>query len=220
MKQTENKFLIFLKRNALYLILAFCVIAVGVSVTLMLVKRQNDLSASVDAPVIEKPGDSTDGEQPSDSTGTPDDGDGQPVDAPITFLIPVENPTSIGEYSETMVFNSTLNRFSTHLAIDFFADEGTKVFSAYEGIVENVENTLLKGTTITINHGNGLKTVYNSLLDGDSVTVGQKVMKGDLIGSVSVSNRQEAGSGAHLHFEVIEDGKNVDPLKYLEISEK
>ena len=220
MKQTENKFLIFLKRNAVYLILALCIIAVGVSVTLMLVKRQRELNNSVDVPVIESPDDSLGTGDSSDSTGTPDEGDGQPVDAPITFSIPVENPTSIGEYSETMVFNSTLGRFSTHLAIDFFAEEGTKVCAAYDGIVENVETTLLKGTTVTINHGNGLKTVYNSLLDGESVTVGQKVVKGDVIGSVSVSNRQEAGSGAHLHFEVIEDNKNVDPMKYLEISDK
>ena len=96
MKQTENKFLIFLKRNAVYLILALCIIAVGVSVTLMLVKRQRELNNTVDVPVIETPDDSLGTDDPSNSTGTPDEGDGQPVDAPITFLIPVENPTSIG----------------------------------------------------------------------------------------------------------------------------
>lgn len=220
MKQTENKFTGFLRKNALYLILSLCIIAIGVSVTLMLIKRQNDFQASLDdKPSIEDTNTPTD-----DTTNTPvekpDDSVTEPVDVPVTFLMPVENPTSIGEYSETMVFNSTLGRFSAHLAIDFFAAEGTEVLAVFDGTVENVETTLLKGTTITIDHGNGLKTVYNSLLDGESVVVGQTVKKGDVIGLVSVSNRQEAASGAHLHFEVMEEGVNVDPSKYLVFNEK
>jgi murein DD-endopeptidase MepM/ murein hydrolase activator NlpD len=134
--------------------------------------------------------------------------------------MPVENPTSIGEYSESMVFNSTLGRFSAHMAIDFFADEGTDVLAVYDGKISKIENTLLKGTTITIEHGNGLYTVYNSLADGDSVSVGQKVKQGDVIGQVSLTNRQEYKSGAHLHFEVIENGENIDPSKYLAFEEK
>jgi murein DD-endopeptidase MepM/ murein hydrolase activator NlpD len=124
------------------------------------------------------------------------------------------------EYSETMVWSSTLNRFSSHTAIDFFANEGSSVFAVYDGVVKSVETSVLKGTTITIDHGNGLLTVYNSLADGDSVTVGQKVSKGQVIGQVSVTNRQEYKDGAHLHFEVIENGENIDPIKYLDIAEK
>ena len=106
------------------------------------------------------------------------------------------------------------------MAIDFFAEEGTNVLAVYDGTISNIENTLLTGTTITIDHGNGLFTVYNSLADGDSVTVGQSVKQGDVIGQVSVSNRQEYKSGAHLHFEVYENGENIDPAKYLAFEEK
>ena len=41
-----------------------------------------------------------------------------------------------------------------------------------------------------------------------------------MIGEVSVSNRTEYKDGAHLHFEVMEDGVLIDPIKYLAIEEK
>ena len=219
MEQKTNKFLTFMKRNAVYLILSLCIIAVGVSITLMLLNREVDGQASIPNdqvqtvdPVPDTPSNPVD--KPDDTIIT------EPVVAPITFIMPVENPTSIGAYSETMVFNSTLGRFSSHMAIDFFASEGTDVLAVYGGTVKSVETTLLKGTTVVIDHGDGLMSVYNSLADGESVSVGQKVAKGDIIGKVSLSNRQESGDGAHLHFEVMENGKYIDPAKYLELIEK
>lgn len=232
MKKGNNKFLFFVRKNAVYLVLTACILAVGLSITLMLIKenRQSldaDQNPSVNLPVDEnqKPDDTptVNPDQPDDTpTVNPDQPSEptEPVSKPIVFALPVENPTSIGEYSETMVFNSTLNRFSAHMAIDFFAEEGTNVLAVYDGTISNIENTLLTGTTITIDHGNGLFTVYNSLADGDSVTVGQSVKQGDVIGQVSVSNRQEYKAGAHLHFEVYENGENIDPAKYLAFEEK
>ena len=228
MKKANGKFVLFLKKNALWLILSFCILAVGLSVTLMMVTG-GDAGTQ-----IEKPNDNDDDNKPGDNDDNkpgdnddndedvivPGDDDNEPVDTVIVFAMPVENATSIGEYSETMVFNSTLSRFSTHLAIDFFAPEGTDVLAAYDGVVESVTNDLLKGYTVTIDHGNGLKTIYNSLADGDAVTTGQKVAKGDVIGKVSVTNRQEYKSGAHLHFEVMENNELIDPETYLVFDEK
>jgi murein DD-endopeptidase MepM/ murein hydrolase activator NlpD len=119
-----------------------------------------------------------------------------------------------------MVFNSTLDRYQVHNAIDFYAQEGTPVYAVYDGTIESVTNDLLKGVTVTIDHGNGLKTVYNSLADGETVIVGQTVKQGDIIGEVSVTNRQEYGEGAHLHFQVLENGQVIDPAKYLTLDEK
>lgn len=225
MKRTNSKFLSFMKRNAVYLVLSLCIIAVGVSITLMLLNNNVDqqLDAEPDVPTVIEPIETIDPVVPSDPViQEPEDQPTviEPVDVPITFIMPVDSTTSIGAYSETMVFNSTLGRFSAHLAIDFFAPEGTEVFAVCDGTIESVETTLLKGTTVVIDHGNGLKTIYNSLADGESVSVGQSVKKGDVIGAVSTSNRQEAGSGAHLHFEVSENGELIDPAKYLEMSEK
>ena len=61
---------------------------------------------------------------------------------------------------------------------------------------------------------------YNSIAENDNLFVGQKVKQGTVIGTVSVTNRQEYKSGAHLHFETIENGEVIDPAKYLTIEEK
>lgn len=221
MKKSTTKVLNFMKKNAVYLILALCIVAVGLSVTLMFLKNNTvtpDLSA--EAPIEDV--DKSQVQEPEEPVIIPDvpDVPSEPVDTVITFILPVENATSIEDYSETMVFNSTLSRYESHMATDFYAEEGTNVLAVYSGTVENIESTLLTGITITIDHGNGLKTVYNSLADGDMVTVGQKVKQGDVIGQVSTTNRQEYKNGAHLHFEVIENGAVINPAKYLTIEEK
>ncbi len=211
----------FVKRNAVYLVLALCVLALGVATTLVLINRSNgegqlDNEPSINQPVDKPNEDVTDTpvDKPTDTTPT------QPVVEPITFIMPVANASNVEHYSNTMVFNATLNRFTSHLGVDFYAQEGTDVLAVYGGTVKSVENTLLKGVTVTIDHGDGLMTVYNSLADGDCVSVGMTVKKGDVIGQVSTTNRQEYKSGAHLHFEVIENGELIDPAKYLVFEEK
>lgn len=229
MKEKTNGFLLFLRRNVAYVVLALCILAIGLTVTFVLLSRDNKIDIDSEIPVI-KPDEPDKPNQP-DTPDTPDEPDTpdtpdepiepeEPVIETIKFIIPVENLTGMSDYSETPVFSSTLSRYSAHKAIDFYAAEGSKVFAVYGGTVESVTNDILKGYTIVINHGNGLKTTYNSLADGDKVVKGQKVSKGDVIGAVSVTNRQEYKDGAHIHFEVSENGATIDPAKYMDISEK
>ena len=230
----KSKTLNFIKQNAVYLVIALCILAIGLSATLMLTNKSANKSANVEQPPVVTPGEPDEPETP-DTPVTPDEPDepevpdeptinpdtpSQPVVEPITFIMPVDNPTNVEYYSDTMVFNSTLNHYTAHLAIDFFAPEGTPVYAVCDGKVSAVEKTLLEGVTVTIDHGDGLFSVYNSLADPDSVTVGQQVKKGDIIGEVSTTNRQEHKSGAHLHFEVIENGEIIDPEKYLTFNNK
>ena len=214
MSKSKVKLINFVRRNLLYIVLALCILAVGLSVVFISVNEKNKANElNNNLPTITDPDD-------SGSVESPDDTPEIPVVEEIIFIMPVSNPTEINEYTESMVWNGTLNRYSTHTAIDFFTQEGEPVFAVYGGVVESVENTLLSGITVTIDHGKGLKTVYNSLADGDAVVVGQVVDKGDVIGEVSCSNRQEYKSGAHLHFSVVEEGVTIDPSKYLTINEK
>lgn len=224
MKEKTNKALTFLRRNALYIVLALCIVAVGLSIALMTTSEKENFGNIDDVPTITDPNNKEPTENnPSDSPSGPSVDNPpveEPVDIPVEFIMPVSNPTSISEYSEQMVFNSTLNRYSAHKAIDFFAPEGTDVLAVFDGTILSVENTLLTGTTIVVDHGDGLKTVYNSLEDGELVTVGQQVKKGDVIGKVSLSNKQEYKAGAHLHFEVLENNELIDPVKYLNLDLK
>ena len=219
MKKSNGRLIMFMRRNAVYLVLALCIVAVGLSITFMLLSDaslDSTLDSGKNPPNIETP------IEPDEPVVKPDDPTEptEPVIKPITFIMPVNDVTAITEYSESMVFNSTLGHYSAHLAVDFYAPEGTEVVAVYDGTIKSVESSLLKGTTVTIDHGNGLYSVYNSLADGDAVIVGQSVKQGDVIGEVSVTNRQEYKNGAHLHFEVTENGTTIDPAKYLEFDEK
>lgn len=215
----KEKFVNFVKKNVAYIVLAFCILAIGLSVTLILLKNDDvveEVSVIDDNPIVvveDKPV-----EKPIEEIVEPIDV--EPVVTVVTFIMPVENPSSITDYCETMAFNKTLKRYEAHMAMDFFADEGTPVYAVYDGTVAKVENNLLKGVSVTVDHGNGLKTVYNSLSDADDIAVGATVKQGDVIGHVSVTNRQESGEGAHLHFIAYENDKIISPLKYLIIDEK
>ena len=210
--EKSNKLISFIKRNAVYIVVALCNLAVGLTVTFSLLANDRK-SITVETPIVN--------DTPVDETPVvPDIPVDKPVEEIIEFMLPVANYTSIEHYSDTMVFNSTLKRYSAHKATDFIAPEGSKVYCVWNGKVESIENTLLQGVSITVDHGNGLKTVYNSLADGDTVKVGQTLKKGDVIGEVSATNRQESFKSAHLHFEVVENGNSIDPIKYMVLEEK
>lgn len=224
MKKSNGKVLTFMKRNAVYLVLAFCILAVGLSITLMLLsKDSNDITANLpsdDTPAIITPTPDVDSNPVITPPVDTDNGTVEPVDKPVTFILPIANATSVNNYSDTMVWNATMKYYTAHKAMDFFAEEGTPVLAVYDGTVLNVETSIIEGTTVTIDHGNGLYSVYNSLADGDMVVVGQTIKQGDVIGEVALTNRQEYKDGAHLHFEVMENGELIDPAKYLAMAEK
>ena len=203
--KNQSRFIDYLKKNAVYLIVAFCILAIGLSLTIFFLEKDNLTSSNNDIPV----------DTPIEETP------GEVDELVITFVMPVEKTTSILEYSDSMVFNETLGRYSAHMATDFFAEEGTAVLAVFNGKIESIEETLLYGTTVTIDHGDGLKTIYNSIeTDENQIFVGKVVKTGEEIGTVSTTNRQEYKSGAHLHFEVKEDGEKINPSKYLTIEEK
>jgi murein DD-endopeptidase MepM/ murein hydrolase activator NlpD len=100
---------------------------------------------------------------------------------------------------------------AVHKGLDFAAPEGTKVSSVAAGLVTFAGERAGFGQMVEINHGNGLATRYchsEKLLvkQGDMVTKGQEVA---LIGSTGHS------TGPHLHFEVLKNGQQVDPLRFI-----
>lgn len=104
-----------------------------------------------------------------------------------------------------------------HEGMDFTAPAGTEVFATGDGTVEELDKTRRgRGNTIIIDHGNGYRTVY-SHLDEFKVRKGQKVTRGDIIGTVGNTGLSVA---PHLHYEVRLNEKTVNPVNYffLELS--
>ena len=219
----------FFKKNLYYFIIAFVLLA-AVSVTVALLVTSNPVIGTVDKNDTGGKKDSTDSGSGSsgksdnpDNPDNPDKPDDPVKPQEIKFIMPVENGQVIQEYTAASVaYNKTLNIFTGHLALDITAEEGKSgnVLCVYDGEVESVTTAYLTGTTVRIKHENGLVTVYNSIEAGDNIVVGKKIKQGDVIGKISDNNKQEYKDGAHLHFEVYENGEKIDPYKYLDSGEK
>ena len=139
----------------------------------------------------------------------------------ISFVMPIENGEIIKDYSATSLkYNATLKQWEAHKAVDIKAADDANVMACYDGTVVSVKNSYLTGKVITIKHNNSLQTVYGSLDENVLVIEGDKVVKGQVIGKVSSSAKNESADGNHLHFEVLQDNKKVNPNLFLTTSEK
>ena len=212
MSKNNSKVLDFIKRNAYYLAFVLC-LGVLVIITVSLIVSENGkgaLEVNGGAQIeeeVQKPSEETPGEEEKPSV------DNTPT--AIIFAMPV-NGEIIKDYVDaSVIYNQTLGVYTGHKAVDFGAEEGAVVSCVYDGVIESVEISKINGTTVIVDHGNGLKSVYNSIDANENLLEGMSVKQGDALGVVSLNNKTEYLDGAHLHFEVLENGLKVDPFKYL-----
>lgn len=133
----------------------------------------------------------------------------------LNFEKPVDGEI-VKEYAkDNLVYSNTLQEWTTHLGIDIKADKTTVVKAAEAGTVKTIKNDPRYGLTIVIEHENGYQTVYSNLLSSEFVVEGEKVEKGQSIGTVGNTAAFEIADEAHLHFEVLKDSIQVDPNIYL-----
>lgn len=132
-----------------------------------------------------------------------------------TFIWPVTGDIEVVYSMDELVYNKTMSDWRTHDGIDIAAKLGTKVFAAADGTVAAVTWDDLLGTTVVIDHGNGLKSVYADLAKTPVVKTGDKVAMGAVIGAVGDTAIGESSETAHLHFAMTKDGKAVSPTDYL-----
>ncbi len=98
-----------------------------------------------------------------------------------------------------------------HAGVDFAADKGTPIYSTGDGEVALRRTSATgHGNQIIIDHGFGFKTRY-AHMSAFNVKKGQKVKRGECIGYVGSTGKS---TGPHLHYEVIKNGKPVNPVHY------
>ena len=133
----------------------------------------------------------------------------------LSFEKPIDGEI-VKEYAkDNLIYSNTLQEWTTHLGIDIKADKTTVVKSAEAGKVKSIKNDPRYGLTIVIEHENGYQTVYSNLLSSEFVVEGEKVEKGQSIGTVGNTAAFEIADEAHLHFEILKDCVQVDPNIYL-----
>jgi murein DD-endopeptidase MepM/ murein hydrolase activator NlpD len=100
-----------------------------------------------------------------------------------------------------------------HAGIDFRSDIGSPVYATGNGTISSRRYAGTFGRLIVIDHGYGFETRYAHLSSyANGIQKGQRVERGELIGYTGNSGMV---SGPHLHYEVLRNGKHVDPLMYL-----
>ena len=101
-----------------------------------------------------------------------------------------------------------------HKGMDFAGKQGSDIVAVGGGMVTWAGKRYGYGNMVEITHGNGYVTRYGHL-EKIVVEVGQAVKKGQLIATLGSTGRS---TGPHVHFEVIENGKTVNPLKFIQAS--
>ena len=136
-------------------------------------------------------------------------------DEKIELEAPVKGQVLREFAKESLVFSNTLQEWITHNGVDIKADKTTVVKSAANGTVSAIKNDPRYGLTVIINHDNGYQTVYSNLLTSEFVVKGEKVEKGQSIGTIGNSASFEVADDYHLHFELLKNNDYLDPTVYI-----
>ncbi|MBR0040173.1 MAG: M23 family metallopeptidase [Oscillospiraceae bacterium] len=135
--------------------------------------------------------------------------------APAVYVWPALGQVERGYSVSALKYDETLQDWRTHSGIDIACEEGASVVAARGGQVVSIVNDGLYGTVLTIDHGDGMRSVYANLAPETEVPEGAWVDAGVRVGTVGRSALCEIGQDAHLHFELRQSGASVDPAVYL-----
>ena len=132
-----------------------------------------------------------------------------------SYVWPVVGDVEVPYTMESLQYDATMADWRTHDGIDIACGLGTQVLAAAGGTVTKVYDDDLYGTTVEIDHANGVHTVYANLAEVPTVKEGDIVKMGQVIGAVGDTALGETNEVCHLHFAMTLDGASVDPTSYL-----
>ena len=131
----------------------------------------------------------------------------------IPVALPIKKPYSIvAKYGN--MHDPFTGGIKWHNGVDFSSKKNAKVIAPASGTVVKIKTDDQWGKRVIIKHKFGYKTVY-AHLNSISVKQREKVKRGDTIGTIGSTG---LSTGPHLHYEIIHNGKNVDPESLFFIS--
>ncbi len=98
-----------------------------------------------------------------------------------------------------------------HPGVDIAAGPGTPIRATADGMVSHSGWAGNSGNVVVLEHGRGFSTIYAHNAR-NVVKAGQRVKRGDILGYVGSTGRS---TGSHVHYEVWQNGRRVDPQKFL-----
>jgi murein DD-endopeptidase MepM/ murein hydrolase activator NlpD len=107
-------------------------------------------------------------------------------------------------------FHPILNTWRAHRGVDYAADAGTEIMATSDGVVIHRGWKGSFGNTVEIRHPNGFVTRYAHLRAFQrGVVLGTRVKQSDIVGYVGMTG---LANGPHLHYEMLRNGRQIDPL--------
>jgi len=103
-----------------------------------------------------------------------------------------------------------------HNGLDFAANFNTPIYATGDGIVTHASGNTTYGNVVFVNHGYGFETRY-AHMNKYIVYVGQKIKRGEVLGYVGNTG---LSVGPHLHYEVMYQGKFVNPIGFFQLDLK
>ncbi len=131
-------------------------------------------------------------------------------------VVPAGRPITRGWLSSYfgMRTDPFTGRRAHHAGIDFAGKLGSDIVAVAAGVVTYAGKRSGYGNLVEINHGKGYATRYGHTKE-ILVEVGQTVKKGQVIARMGSTGRS---TGPHVHFEVLYNGRQVNPIKYIHAS--
>lgn len=218
-KQQPSGFRKFFRQKGYYIALGLCLVAIGVSAYVFMAgvdaekNLLNEPSLSV-ATKAEKPGEKKVSLTHEDTAAVMNPDDAVREAAEQVRVWPVGGSTQVGYSMEKLSFNETTQDWRTHDGMDLCAVSGEPVLAASAGTVSAVFDDEYLGTTVCIAHEGGYVSQYSNLAPMPTVSVGQNVEAGQVIGAVGTSALLEISQQPHLHFSIACNGKSVDPAEF------
>lgn len=134
---------------------------------------------------------------------------------PVVYTWPV-NGAVLREFSvETLMQDPTMGDWRTHRGTDIAAEVGANVLAIGRGRVSEIYEDGLMGTTVVIEHPDGVTSVCCGLAAEVPVAAGDELETGDIIGTVGNTAIAESGLESHIHLETWRAGEPTDPVYYL-----
>lgn len=228
----------FLRKNGLIIAAALCLAVLGGFSALILGSGKKGPEAPAESSLDERLGEAANSARPTEQsawipffTNKPDKPSATPAPTVIPDITPAPSvspgPTEPVKYNspvdgrlirpysmDGLIYSKTLDQWMTHSGVDVAAVKGAEVRSVAAGAVERVYKDDMLGVTVVIDHG-GFKTLYCGLKEDPPVKEKDKVEAGSLIGYVGNTALFECSEESHLHFEVIKEGRHVDPEAFV-----
>lgn len=127
---------------------------------------------------------------------------------------PVEGTTLLDYSMDATIYFPTLNQYQYNPAMVIAGDVNSKVYFVAKGKITNIETNEVTGCTVTQDLGDGYTAIYGQLKELN-FGVGDTVESGQVVGYISEPTKYYSVEGSNVYFQLLKDGKPVDPTSIL-----